>query len=570
MTTEAELRAAVDRCLEAPDDLDEARRLHELAEAADHETLHAALAGASPPEPRPAPGLGQALGQPMPEDFERVPTPETNWGGNIDMSGASRVLRPRSVDEVVAIVSNVLASEPGDPARKTVRAIGVSHSSSDLLKSAGTLIDTGALYPRDPEPDNELRAITELEPSLYHLDEAGRGRHVRVGAGARVREVNEYLDARGRALINTGAYTNQTLVGAFCTATHGSGVQHGPLHTVVRSIDLVATEDGRPKRFRVEPEGGITDRDAFEAAHPEVRLIQEDDVFRAVVVGLGAMGIITSVVVEVTGAFHLQRDRVRDTWADVRARLADTDADGYPKYFANTHTNEVLINPYPWPLLPRGDNHAVISRAWVVDEEPASPDPPHQPGSMPLLMDIARLLGNGTALTPLLIDLALRQQPVTKTEYGPCHLMLASSGDLPHGHSCEWAFSLDGYLPALDAILEAMYELARDERAMLSGPVVVRFVGGDDAFLSMAEGGPRVFVECLTIEGIERAPRVFAKIEEVALAHGGRAHWGQIFDRSNVAALRARYPGLPKWKRVRQRLDPLGLFENELTKELRA
>jgi hypothetical protein len=57
------------------------------------------------------------------------------------------------------------------------------------------------------------------------------------------------------------------------------------------------------KAYRVEPTNGITDPELF-LADPEVQkhdiqLIQDDDTFNAVVVGVGSMGLVFSLIVEV-------------------------------------------------------------------------------------------------------------------------------------------------------------------------------------------------------------------------------------------------------------------------------
>ena len=63
-----------------------------------------------------------------------------------------------------------------------------------------------------------------------------------------------------------GGYDGQTFAGVMSTATHGSGVAFGPLASFVRSIDLVAAGG---VVHRIEPRDGITDADAYRAAHPD-------------------------------------------------------------------------------------------------------------------------------------------------------------------------------------------------------------------------------------------------------------------------------------------------------------
>ncbi|MGI8730873.1 MAG: D-arabinono-1,4-lactone oxidase [Solirubrobacteraceae bacterium] len=69
---------------------------------------------------------------------------------------------------------------------------------------------------------------------------------------------------------------------------------------------------------------GPTKRAAFEAFHGERReLIQDDDVFDAVAVGMGCMGIVCTALVEARPRFHLREVREMHLWAKVKADLLD-------------------------------------------------------------------------------------------------------------------------------------------------------------------------------------------------------------------------------------------------------
>src|SRR5262249_41889662 len=154
----------------------------------------------------------------------------------------------------------------------------------------------------------ELHDVCRLRPEWYRLDAGHLAMHAAVGAGCRVKEVNAKLAGAGLALPMTGAYTNQTFVGALCTGTHASGSDFGPLHTLVRSIQLVTTDGTRSIEHRIERTAGITNREAYLKDNPHVDLVQDDAAFRAVLPGLGSFGYVTSLIVEVVPSFHLSRE----------------------------------------------------------------------------------------------------------------------------------------------------------------------------------------------------------------------------------------------------------------------
>ena len=110
---------------------------------------------------------------------------------------------------------------------------------------------------------------------ILHLDaEAGV---VTLEAGVTINQLNAYLDSHGLALHNLGHIGFQTLSGAISTGTHGSGFKFGVLASHVRALTLV---DGTGTLIRASPE-------------------QDRDVFHAALCGLGALGVITSITLQV-------------------------------------------------------------------------------------------------------------------------------------------------------------------------------------------------------------------------------------------------------------------------------
>ena len=532
--------------------------------------------------PRPCPQVSLATEPPAPRgpapsgSVQTVPKPSTNWAGNERTDGAHGVaFRIRSRADALRVVEDVLALPPG-PAR-AILALGVAHSSSAIVVPRGVLVETGWLeQPQwnaiDPENHAlvELHRVFELRKDWYNRS-VNCENHVVVGAGARVRDVNAALCGTGRALAMLGAYTGQTLVGAICTGTHGSGFSFGPLHTFVRSVQLVGAAGGRSKEYRIEPGQGITNRALYMADNPSVELIQNDEAFRAVLVGLGAFGIVTSVIVATVSAFSLREEHIHMDWAKAKELLAPRDpAGGRPLYLKDTYSAGVLLSPYPWPLHSRdssghGAQHAVMSRAWISSTRPtgaADEGPANLPGILTPLLDY---VANATRLAPMLLDIVVALSNPHRLVWGRSDAILANSGNLPRGYSVEYAFPVSELPSAPDALFSTMTALA-DRRRTVLGTASIRFVGGDEAHLSMTEGQDRFFVEILTVAGVTSAQNVFADLQPVALAHNGRPHWGQWWDPApaSVAAILAIYPHLAEWRAQRSAIDAANLFGGQI------
>ncbi|MCG8603692.1 FAD-binding protein, partial [bacterium] len=230
-----------------------------------------------------------------------------------------RQYEPENLNDIISIILEAEREEV------QVRAIGSGHSFSDVAITTGFQLKP-----------NKLTNVLDLrEAALKAMADTSTLLHVE--SGIRIRELNEELDRRGLALPNMGGYDEQTIAGVISTATHGSGIEFGPLSDIVESLELVG-ENGQV--YRIEPNGGLTDPAAFQNSYPDRKLIQDDDWFHSVVVSMGCMGVIYSVIIRVTQKFWLKEVRELSEWATVKSLLKQGDV-----LKTNRHW-EVLINPH--------------------------------------------------------------------------------------------------------------------------------------------------------------------------------------------------------------------------------
>ena len=96
-------------------------------------------------------------------------------------------------------------------------------------------------------------------------------------------ELVETLNDEGLALHNMASLPHITVAGSISTATHGSGVRHGNLSTAVAGLELVTSS------------GEV------------VRVSRGDPDFDGIVVGLGALAVITRVTLEVQAAYEVEQ-----------------------------------------------------------------------------------------------------------------------------------------------------------------------------------------------------------------------------------------------------------------------
>lgn len=119
-----------------------------------------------------------------------------------------------------------------------------------------------------------------------------------VEGGIRLAKLNEEANKHGLTIPNLGSIDEQSIVGAIATATHGSSLKHGLLSDNVRSLRIVLS-NGRAVRCSAD---------------------QNTDLFRAALISLGALGIITEVEYQMTDACNIEWSQTLLPLSDILGR----------------------------------------------------------------------------------------------------------------------------------------------------------------------------------------------------------------------------------------------------------
>lgn len=141
---------------------------------------------------------------------------------------------------------------------------------------------------------------------MINLDDFGKvlkvdrsRKTVTVEGGIRLQKLNEEANRHGLTMRNLGSIDEQSIAGAIATATHGSSLRHGLLSESVRSLRLVLA-NGQAVRCSKE---------------------QNEDLFKAALISLGALGIIVEVEFEMIEAGRIEWEQelvslkyVLDAW----------------------------------------------------------------------------------------------------------------------------------------------------------------------------------------------------------------------------------------------------------------
>lgn len=194
------------------------------------------------------------------------------------------------------------------PAHWKIRAVGSRHSWSPVARCEDVTILPGG-----------WSGIVKFKPGELINNPPVDGTPVRVLAGTRIREINQALAARGLAIPVLGGFDGQTIGGVLPTGTHGSVLGHGPLADLICSIDLVKFDGGV---LRIEPaRAPVTNPAALAGMDPPVELVVDDTTFDAVRIGVGAMGVIHSLVLRTVPKFWLREVRTAMPWNPIKNAL---------------------------------------------------------------------------------------------------------------------------------------------------------------------------------------------------------------------------------------------------------
>ena len=455
---------------------------------------------------------------------------------------------PASLEELVELVRR--AEREGT----TVHAVGAGHSWSDVALTDGYLLEPA-----------RLGGLRELDDGTLK-DAAPAGSLARVGAGAHLYDLNPALDRAGLALTNMGGYDAQTLGGVVSTSTHGSGLRWGPFPDLVRSLGLVVAGG---EVLRIEPNDGITDPERFAGAFGDAqRLVQDDDTFQAAVCGMGCMGLMHELVIEVREKFWVNEVRTLSTWEAVRESLTESGVLGEGDHY------ELFLNPYAGD---DGEHRLLVTRRRDCPEPTGLPDDKLErhpltelESSSPLVWLGLRLLARFLpGLVPRRFDDVL--DGMTDDGYANVSYKVFNIGEANHlpAYSMELAVGLDGnrHVECIDRLLEIAAERRAGERLYHTSPIALRFVAPSQAFASMMYDRATMMIELIMIAGTRGGERLLAGYEERLADLEVRPHWGQInsLTPERVAAL---YPRWEQWLAVQRRFNASGVFDSPFTRRV--
>ncbi|WP_107422840.1 D-arabinono-1,4-lactone oxidase, partial [Streptomyces niveus] len=309
------------------------------------------------------------------------------------------------------------------------------------------------------------------------------------------------------------------VAGSVATGTHGSGDTSGSLATAVRAVELI-TADGDSLTLERERDG---------------------ERFAGSVVALGALGVVTSLTLDLVPAFDVRQFVRTGLSLDVLAEhfdaitsaaysvslFTDWSAPRFGQVWLKCLDDSDLDSTgpdFPWAGPADGPMHPVPGMSAVhCTEQGGVPGPWH-----------ARL-------------------PHFRAEFTPSNgEELQSEYLLPRRHAVAALRAVAALGPVLAPVLQVCE---------------VRTVAADELWLSPAEGRDTVALHFTWVKDTASVVPVIARLEAALDGLEARPHWGKVFT-TEPAELRGRYPRMTDFLKLRDSLDPAGKFTNNFLRRL--
>ena len=408
--------------------------------------------------------------------------PRTNWSGNFEYHAAHLDV-PASAQSVSAVVKKA----------GKFKTLGSRHSFNSIADTTGDQISSqnfGGM-----EIDSKAKTVT-------------------VGAGVKYGQLAPYLDSHGFALHNLASLPHITIAGACSTGTHGSGSRNGNLSTAASGLEFI-TASG-------------------ETIH--LSRAKDGEHFAGACVGLGALGVITRVTLDLLPTFTMRQ----------------VVYENLPFAQLETHLEQIFAGGYSVSLFTDWQNSRA-TQVWIksrVEPGHASPVATEFYGAKAATRNLHPLAGHSA-------ENCTDQMGVP----GPWYKRM------PH-------FKMN-FTPSSGAELQTEYFVPRD-RAYLAIRAVeklrdhitphlfiteFRTIAADKLWMSPAYERDSMAIHFTWKPEWAAVKPILPLIEKQLAPFDARPHWAKLFT-MDPAHLQSLYPKLADFRNLVRGYDPDGKFHN--------
>ena len=418
----------------------------------------------------------------------------SNWAGN-QQTGTVLLSKPQTESELQQVVQSAQLSG------RRVKAVGSGHSFTAIAVSEEVLVDLSDY--------DEIVAIDKINQT------------VTVQSGIQLSKLNQALYENSLAMQNLGDIAYQTIAGAISTSTHGTGAKFTGIANQVVALRIVLADSSI-----VECSANVN-----------------ADLFSCARVGLGALGLISTVTLKVVPAFNLavieEPMRVDDVLQNLDLHV---DSNDHFEFFWVPHTGWALTkrnNRNNLPIEPMSKMSHWYSKTLMEN---------YAFGAVCML---------GRARPSLIPKLAKALPSSGRNEFSDASHKVFASKRIIKFYEMEYAIPREACAEALNRVRR----MVTDSGFFLNFPVEVRFTAPDEIPLSTASNRESAYIAVHIYKGMNYVP-YFKEVESIMNSYQGRPHWGKLHFQS-AASLASRYPQWDVFQAVRNQVDPQRMFSNQ-------
>jgi L-gulonolactone oxidase len=345
-----------------------------------------------------------------------------------------------------------------------------------------------------------------------------------VRAGTLLRDLNTVLRENGLALSSLPTLADQTIGGALAVGSHGTGLRYGNMATFVTSLSFVS---GKGKLMTVNA-----------TANPEL--------FKATLVSLGMMGVLTEVTFQCEEWFNLRENiTIRSLdWCLQNLHHLSTRSD-HGKLWIEAHSEVCAVFDVWRTQQPVTVEQPGVSY-WYIKSRIAEPLlwlGSWLPDLNPLLLSY---LFNGLRIFTPYERVAVSHEAFVPTVYVPANHQLELIVDMK---DCS-------------AALSEWRKLAVDKHVNLF--TEVRYVKGDDIWLSPDYQRDTCHITVIIYNPSHHVMEwYFNSLYNASLRFSPRVHWAKHLCDLDSRTLHSLYPRLSDFARLRLEMDPHAIFVND-------
>lgn len=391
-------------------------------------------------------------------------------------------------------------------AGKYVRVVGTGHSFTPLVYTDQILLSLDALVGVDK--------INEAEQTIT------------VWAGTKLSALGEALAELGFAQENLGDIDAQSIAGAISTGTHGTGIQFGSISTQAVDFTIITSE------------GKIL----------ECSNQKNEEIFKAAQLSLGLLGVIVKVTLRVVPSYRLHQRTYRmdlDECLNQLEKLRTENRNFEFFWFPYTKTVQVkLLNETNDEISTESrwlDFKTLVLENWLFG----------------LLSHTCRIFPK---LSKSISKLSASSIPSIEM-IGLSHNIYATPRNVRFNE-------MEYFIPIehAESVLREIDAAIEHEQFAVHFPIEVRFVKGDDIWLSPAYQRDSAVIAVHMFKGMPDEA-YFKAMEEIFHRYEGRPHWGKKNSLTKKQADHL-YPMWHKFLAIRSLFDPYDTFLNPYLQRL--